>query len=113
MGMLAVAAFAGRAAGVFTAITATGSPNQIRCKLRQSINLILTPAVHDRDVLSFDKANILQAPMECAQAVRECLRRRAVEEAHGRHRGLLRMRRERPRGRSAAEQDDEIAPSDT
>src|SRR6516162_7726018 len=48
--------------------------------------------------------------MECAQAVWECLRRRAVEEAHGRHPRLLRARRERPRGRRAAEQGDELAP---
>src|SRR6516165_1917033 len=35
------------------------SPNQIRCELWQSIDLILTPAVHDRDVLSFDEGSIL------------------------------------------------------
>jgi hypothetical protein len=30
--------------------------------------------------------------MECAQAVREWFRRRAIEEGHGRHRRLLRAR---------------------
>ena len=71
-------------------------PNQIRCELWQSIELILSPAVHDRNVFSFDKTSILQAPMECAQAIRECLGRRAVEEAHDRHRRLLRARCKRP-----------------
>jgi hypothetical protein len=51
---------------------------------------------------SFRSASILQAPMECAQAVGECFRRRAVEEAHGRHCRLLRARCQRPRGRRAA-----------
>jgi hypothetical protein len=36
-----------------------------------------------------------------------------MEESNHRHRGLLRSRRERPRSRRAAEQDDEIAPSYT
>src|SRR5262245_31108100 len=109
MGMLAVAAFAGRAAGVFTAITFTRCRTKSAASSGSRSKLILTPAVHDRDVFSFDKASILQAPMECAQAVRECLRRRAVEEAYGRHRRLLRARRERPRGNRAAEEGDEVA----
>ena len=39
-------------------------------------------------------------------------RRRAAEEPDHRHRRLLRARRERPRGRRAAEQRDELAASD-
>lgn len=42
------------------------SPNQIGCELWQSSESILSPAVHARDVLSFDEARTLQAPMECA-----------------------------------------------
>jgi len=44
---------------------------------------------------------------------RELIRPCVVEEPNHRHRRLLRARRERPCGRSAAEQDDEIAPSYT
>src|SRR5262245_61156015 len=84
------------------------SPNQLRCELWQSIRLILSPAVHYRDVLSFDEAGIFQAPVECAQAVSERFGRGAVEEANRRNRRLLRARRERPR-RRAAEQRDELA----
>src|SRR5262249_28833865 len=86
------------------------SSNQIRCEHRQSIRLILRPAVHYRDILSFDEAGMLQALLECAQAVSERLGRGAVEEPDHWHRGLLRPRRQRPRRRRAAEHRDELAP---
>jgi len=45
--------------------------------------------------------------------MRRIFRRRGPHEPNHRHRRLLRARRERPRSRRAAEQDDEIAPSYT
>src|SRR5262245_17533362 len=50
----------------------------------------------------------LQAPMKCAQLVRERVRRGGVKDADHRHRGLLRARRKRPRGSRAAEKRDEF-----
>src|SRR5262249_15047845 len=85
------------------------APNQLRCELWQSIRLILSPAVHYRDILSFDEADILQATVECAQAVSECLGRGAVEEANRRHGRLLCARRKWPGCCCTAEQRDELA----
>ena len=111
MGMLVVAAFVGRTRGShLLTITADPSPNQIRCEPWQSIDLIFYPSGTRSRHSLLRKASILQAPMECAQAFRECLRRRAIEEAHGRHHRLLCPRRERPRCRAARE-GDELASS--
>src|SRR5262249_20695865 len=104
MGMLVVAPFAGRAAGGFTAITATRRRTKSAASSGSRSKLVLGPAVHNRDVLSFDKAGILQATVKCPQAVREHLRRGAVEEPNHRHRRLLRVRRERPCGGCTADE---------
>src|SRR5262249_62070690 len=56
---------------------------------------------------AFDIAGVFEALAKCAQAVRNRIRRPAVEKTDHRHRDLLRARRERPR-RSAAEQRDEL-----
>src|SRR5262245_18670318 len=53
----------------------------------------------------------LQAPMKCAQLVRERVRRGGVKDADHRDSGLLRPRRERPRSGCAAEKRDELSPS--
>ena len=71
--------------------------NQIGRQRRQSIQLILGPAVFDRHVLALDIAGVLQALAKSAQTVRERVRRCGVEEPDHRHRRLLRARRERPR----------------
>ena len=55
-------------------------------------------------------ADLLQASTEAGRRERERVRRRAAEKSDHRHRRLLRPRRERPRGRRAAEQRDELAP---
>jgi len=54
---------------------------------------------------------VIQALVECSQEVRESFARSTVEEPDRWHRRLLRACRERPRGRRAAEQRDEIASS--
>src|SRR5262249_20437442 len=60
---------------------------------------------------TFHKARVIQALVECSQEVRESFARSTVEEPDRWHRRLLRACRERPRGRRAAEQRDEIASS--
>src|SRR5262249_29906980 len=85
------------------------SVNQFGRQLRQSVDLILGPAVFDGRVLALDVADLLYALAELAHAVRQPVRRPAVEKSDHRHRRLLRARRERPRRRRAAEQCDERA----
>jgi hypothetical protein len=75
------------------------SLHQFRRQRRQPIDLVVGPAVFDRDVLAFDQARVFQALAECTQAV--SFGRRGVEKSDHRHRRLLRMRRERPRRRAA------------
>src|SRR4029450_9750313 len=85
------------------------SADQFGRQLRQSIELILGPAVFDRPVPALDVAAILQALAKCAQTVRHPVRRSGFEKPNNRHRRLLRSRRERPRRRRAPEQRDELA----
>src|SRR5262249_32307482 len=61
------------------------------------------------DVLALDIAIILQALAKCGYHNVRQRARLAGEKPDHRHRGLLRTRRERPRGRRAAEQRDEVA----
>ena len=111
MGIVVVAALAANAAGGSDRDDHGDLPaNQFGRQRRQPIGLTLGPAVFDRHVLALDIAGFLQALAECAQTVRDRVRRFAVEEPDHRHRRLLRARRERPRGRRAAEQRDELAP---
>ena len=111
MGIVVVAALAASAAGGTAGRGDHGDlpANQIGRQRRQSIELIVGPAILDRHVLALDKAGLLQALAECAQAIRERVGRCGVEEPDHRHRRLLRARRERPRRRRAAEQRDELA----
>src|SRR5262249_32977834 len=64
----------------------------------------------DRHVLALNIAAFPQAAQECGQKVSPADRRGAAQQPDDRHRALLRARRERPRGCSAAEQRDEMAP---
>src|SRR5262249_1004385 len=63
-------------------------------------------------VPALDIAGFFQTLMECGQRVlRECVVGRiAGKEPDHRHLRLLRARRERPRGRRATKQRDELAP---
>src|SRR5262249_44483558 len=85
--------------------------NQVTRQGRQSIQVIIGPAILDDDVLTLDKASFFEALAKSTQTVLDHRARRSVvEEADHRHRRLLRTRRDRPR-RSAAESTDEIATS--
>ncbi len=80
-------------------------------QLRQSIDLIVGETVYDCHVLALDIAGVFEALAKCTQAVRDHVRRPAVEKSDHRHGRLLRSRRERPSSRRAAEQRDEVASS--
>jgi hypothetical protein len=83
--------------------------NEVRGELRQPIVAALCPAILDRDVATLDEARVLQATAKAGDEVCEGSGRGDAEEAHHRHRRLLRACRERPTCR-AAEQRDELAP---
>jgi hypothetical protein len=59
--------------------------------------------------LSFDVTGFLETFTERGHITRSDFRSPRVKEPDHRHRRLLRSRRPRPRGRSAAEQRDELA----
>src|SRR5262249_53098261 len=85
------------------------SVHQLGCHLGKSLGLALGPAVFNGHILTLDEAGLLQALAERAQAL--CVHV-GVIDAHKSNYwncGLLRPRRERPRGR-AAEERDELAP---
>src|SRR5262249_41365668 len=76
---------------------------------RQAIELALQPMVLHRHVLALDVAGFVEALAEPGN--KERIRQSGIDEAdHWHCRLLLRARRERPRGRRAAEQRDECAP---
>ena len=83
--------------------------NQLGRQCRQAVELVLGPAVFDRDVLALDKARLLEALAKCAQTVHKAVGRYGAEEADHRHRWLLRVRGERP-CRRAAESCDKFSP---
>src|SRR5215510_5377636 len=86
------------------------SASQIGRERRQSIDLILGPAVFNHYILTLDNVCRFEALTEYAHTLRHSVRRSGVEEPDHWHRLLLCTRRERPRGRRAAEQRDELAP---
>ena len=86
------------------------SANQIGHQCRQAIVLALQPVVLDCHVLAFDGAGFVEAFAERGRIARVGIGRSVSDKPDHRHRRLLCARRERPRGRRAAEQRDEIAP---
>src|SRR5262249_31175164 len=82
--------------------------DQIGSKRGQPIKLTLGPAEFDRHVMDLDKAGFAQAAADCGYklGIRRCWR---SQDADHRPCRLLRARRERPRGRRAAENGDELA----
>jgi hypothetical protein len=107
---IAVAALAANAPFETVAITATLPANQIGRQLGQSIDLILGPAVADRNVVAFDIASLLRALAKCVQKVCVGVRRCASKEPDHRHPlALLRACCARPHCR-AADKRDEVAP---
>src|SRR5262249_11926499 len=83
--------------------------NQIGGERRKSVIAAFRPAILDRHILALDIAGLLQTLMKRAYHGCEAVGQSAVEEPDHRHRRLLRARRERPRGRRAAEQQYELA----
>ena len=89
------------------------SANQIGRKLRHPLVLIVSEAVYDCDVVAFYIGGLLQALVQCAQTVRDRVRRCVVEKSDHGH-CLLREhaagRKQGRRGGRAAEQRYELAP---
>src|SRR5262249_3826493 len=74
------------------------------------IVLTLQPVVLDLHVLAVDVAGFTEAFTKRDRIARVGLGRPVSDKPNHRHRALLRARRERPRGRRAAESQDELAP---
>src|SRR6516164_9007411 len=75
--------------------------DKISRERRQAIQSSLRPAMFDRDVLTLDVTDLVQATPERGCQGSERLRRLSIQESNHRHRRLLRARRERPRSRAA------------
>jgi hypothetical protein len=73
--------------------------------------LTFCPAVFNADIAVLDIASLNEALAERRNGIFECSWRSAIEEPDHRQLRLLRVSRERPHGRSAAEQRDEVAAS--
>jgi hypothetical protein len=70
------------------------------------------PTIFDRHILALDVARFIQAlPEGDHPRFGFGFRQSGSDHADHRHRRLLRPRRERPRGRHAADERDELAPS--
>src|SRR5262249_46723500 len=80
--------------------------NEFGRQLRHTIILALGPAILDRDVLPFDKADFAETSAECRKIQRERIERAKSKKSDHRHRRLLRVPRERPSRCRAAEQRD-------
>src|SRR5262249_39748060 len=68
-------------------------------------------AIFDSDVLTLDKACVFQTLTERGEELWGVVGRPGGEDPDHRHRRLLRACRERPRRRRAADERDELAPS--
>src|SRR5262249_22812334 len=85
--------------------------DEVNHERRKAIELALQPVVLDRHVLAFDVAGFVEAFAERSDIAYGVLGRPAIDEADYR-RWLLRPRRERPRGRHAAERGQEFSSSE-
>src|SRR5262249_22305294 len=82
--------------------------NKISRQSWQPVELVVSPAVFDRDILAFDVTCVLQALHKSAHRLR---RRYGAKKADHWSCTLLRARPERPRHRRTAEQRDELPAS--
>src|SRR5262249_37821736 len=71
--------------------------------------MTIRPAVFEPHILTLDVPGFFQALMNRCHILRVRRGRRRAKKPNHRHRRLLSIRRERPRGRRAAEQPDELA----
>src|SRR5262245_6558784 len=95
MGIVAVAAFAANAEAVPTNRGDHGdlSAHQVSCQCRQPFNLILGPAILDRNILALDIARFIKALAKSRQNVFETFGRRAAEDPYDWHRSAFRASR--------------------
>src|SRR5262245_33845348 len=90
---------------------AGATTDQIGCQFRKTIVLAFRPAIFDDDAATLDITGLSQGLAKGGKAAaHRNVGRRGAEKSDRRHRRLLRARRKRPRGCSAAEQRDELAP---
>jgi hypothetical protein len=75
----------------------------------QSIVLSISPTIVEGDVSTLDEAGIIQTLPDHCHERRVDGRRTGAENSDHRHLRLLRVRRQRPRRHTAAEQPDELA----
>src|SRR5215467_10298448 len=84
--------------------------NQFSRQRRQPVILIFGPAKFDRHILPFDEARLFQALPKSGDVWRIWTGRCGSKKPNNRHGRLLRARRARPCGYSAAEKCDEVPP---
>jgi hypothetical protein len=86
-------------------------PDKLGCQLGKAFAASLGPAIFNRDGAAFDPAELAQPLHKSGDPIAPSRKRTRAQEPDGRELGgLLRVRRERPRGCCAAEQRDEVAP---
>src|SRR5262245_19165680 len=90
------------------AITATPRSTRSVNSAGTGLLVIFRPAIFDCDTASFNVAGGIEALAECSHQRCKGTRRAGVKEPDHGHPRLLRPRRERPRGRRAAEQRYEL-----
>src|SRR5262249_746438 len=87
-------------------------PDQFGGDVSETLAAALRPANLNRDVATFHPTEFAQPLHECGEPLALDQGRGGAQESDGRQlAGLLRVGRERPRDRRAAEQQDEVAPS--
>ena len=111
IGMTDVACFAaGTALPTVTMTSTLSRTNSAAISAKRSV-ASLRPAIFDRDGAALDPAEFAQPLHKSGSPLAPGRRRARAQEPDSRQlRRLLRARRERPRGRRAAEQADELAP---
>src|SRR5262249_40410751 len=82
---------------------------QLGRERRQAIVLIIRPAIFDRDVPALGEAGGSKSTAEAIDKGRDAAGRGRAENPDRRHGRLLRACRQRPRGRRASEQRNELA----
>jgi hypothetical protein len=86
-------------------------PDELGCELGEALAASLRPAIFDRDGASFDPAEFAQSLHKSGSQLALRGRRSRTQKPDSRQLArLLRVRRERPRGRCSGEQRDELAP---
>ena len=112
IGIVAVAALATKVAGVSAGVHCNSASNQFGYQFRQPVELILGPAIFDRDVPALSKPRFAQTLSERAHQVRRIVRSRTLEKRHYWHRVLLLgTRGERPCNGCTTNDFNEIAAS--